>query len=429
MLPFVFASFCIIWFTIFVMVHIQYPFWNIQPIYHQYDYWRFLYTNPFIVHKQRPWKTKYLETNHIFMFPFEELNTTQQHYFLRLLQGYTLPDNQNVLYTFNEKDFSLLFSEHIQPCYVSFYYHQMPTPTDKTISFHNVHYSIDPYATMYSIPIVMNFLPSETSSEYVRLQLPFHSHPVIKNEKDIHAIRQLFQTHCYQYIVKHPDQKAALFRKQGEPHNGIIPIVEWDSYTYHIPKYPPQQQMDPYYVTHIHKETQNILETLFINEATDPSKRKQQHSQSQMTSTNHHKPFSLWVMVSFTHLLNLIKNQKSYVYVLMLKKSVQGIYFFTKRPIQYEEPEGMVLELTGSISYQPNVQLFFKGFLQGVHNILKTNKEYKYVSIQGNSHNTLLLPFWNKLVIPIQRDPVAYYMYNYVIPQSPFGAHSSFVLL
>ena len=99
MLPFVFASFCITWLTIFVMVHIQYPFWNIQPIYHQYDYWLFLYTNPFIVHKQRHWKTKYLETNHIFMFPFEDLNTTQKHYFLRLLQGYTLPNDQNVCCT------------------------------------------------------------------------------------------------------------------------------------------------------------------------------------------------------------------------------------------------------------------------------------------------------------------------------------------
>ena len=113
----------------------------------------------------------------------------------------------------------------------------------------------------------------------------------------------------------------------------------------------------------------------------------------------------------------------------MLKKSVQGIYFFTKRPILYEEPEGMVIELTGSISYQPNVQLFFKGFLQGVHNILKTNKEYKYMLVQGNSHNTLLLPFWNKLVIPIQRDPVCYYTYNYIIPQSPFGSHSCLMLL
>ena len=110
MLPFVFASFCIVWLTIFVMVHIQYPFWNIQPIYHQYDYWRFLYKNPFIVHKQKPWKTKYFETHHIFMFPFEDLNATQKHYFLRLLQGYTLPNDQNVLYTFNEQDFSLLFS-------------------------------------------------------------------------------------------------------------------------------------------------------------------------------------------------------------------------------------------------------------------------------------------------------------------------------
>ena len=179
-----------------------------------------------------------------------------------------------------------------------------------------------------------------------------------------------------------------------------------------------------YYVTHIHKNNQYTLETLFINEVSDPSTRNPQH-----IPTNHHKLFSLWATSSFTHLLNLIKNQKSYVYVLMFKKSVQGMYFFTKKHIQYEEPEGMVLELTGSISYQPNVQLFFKGFLQGVHNILKTNKEYKYVSIQGNSHNTLLLPFWNKLVIPIQRDSVAYYTYNYIIPQSPFGAHSSFVLL
>lgn len=415
MLHIVFALSCVIWFIIFVIVHVQFPFWNIQPIYHQYDYWRFMYTTPFIVHKQRPCKTKYLDTSHVFTFPIEDISEIQKYNYLRLLQGYALPDNQNVLYTFTNDDFRMLFSDHLYPCYVSFYYQDTPIPTDKTLTFCNTHYLIEPYAAVYSIPVVMNILPVSWCKEYIRLDIPFHSHPIVKDEGNKNVIRKIFQTHCSEYINKHPDQKVALFCKYGEPHSGIIPIVEWKSYTYYVMKYPPIQELDNCYMSNVNKDTIHLLDKIYTNETT--------------IDNSVHTPFSLCIMVSISNLIFNITTQNKIVYIMKCKDTIQGIYFFTKRPIEYEEPTGKTLELSGSISYQPDNVLFFKGFLQGLHDVMKTNKEYKYLHIHENSHNTLLIPHWHRQYRAIQVDPVAYYTYNYIIPQSPFYSGSVFILL
>ena len=97
--------------------------------------------------------------------------------------------------------------------------------------------------------------------------------------------------------------------------------------------------------------------------------------------------------------------------------------------MEYEEPEGKTMELVASINLQQSLEIFYKGFLQGLHNVRKANKNHKYIIIQQSSHNTLLFPLWNQQYQYIQRDQQAYYLFNYIVPQSPFASSSTFILL
>ena len=413
MVPYILSVTLLLWMTLCIIIKLQFPFWNIQPVYHQYDLWRFLYTTPFIVHKQKPWKTKYVDQQQVFTFSKENLSQKQINYLLQLLQGYTVPEDQNVIYNINEKQLTSMFREHQHECYVSFYYRQTPVPSETTLSFHNIHYQQAPIATMYSFPVVLNVLPSRSGTQYTQLSIPFHSHPINKHEEDLTISRTLFQTHNYNYIERHPKEKVSMFKKQGALHNGIIPIVEWYSYTYYIGQLPPMQQFDDITMTNIHTNNHTLLEQTFTNQCVSGSP----------------KQFSLWVTTHFSHILHQIKEEELYVYMLHQNMRPLAFYFFKKSPMEYEEPEGKTMELVASINLQQSLEIFYKGFLQGLHNVRKANKNHKYIIIQQSSHNTLLFPLWNQQYQYIQRDQQAYYLFNYIVPQSPFASSSTFILL
>ena len=46
---------------IFMYIKIKYPFWNIQPVYHTYDFVRGFISSPFIIQTRYPMKTKYCD--------------------------------------------------------------------------------------------------------------------------------------------------------------------------------------------------------------------------------------------------------------------------------------------------------------------------------------------------------------------------------
>ena len=40
----------------FAYIKIRYPFWNVQPVYHTYDFWRWFYRTPFLIQRGAPLK-------------------------------------------------------------------------------------------------------------------------------------------------------------------------------------------------------------------------------------------------------------------------------------------------------------------------------------------------------------------------------------
>ena len=83
---------CIAFFIIvFVFIKLKYPFWNNQPIFHRYDYWRYFYTVPFVIYKYRPVKTKFCDFINIKTVDYLEASDTDKANIINLLQCYYIP--------------------------------------------------------------------------------------------------------------------------------------------------------------------------------------------------------------------------------------------------------------------------------------------------------------------------------------------------
>ena len=71
---------------LWMIIKVKYPFWNIQPVIHSYDYWRCLYREPFTIYKYVPIKTKFCDFDQIFTFSYYDFSDQQKKYLINLLQ-------------------------------------------------------------------------------------------------------------------------------------------------------------------------------------------------------------------------------------------------------------------------------------------------------------------------------------------------------
>ena len=57
---------------IFVYIKLAYPFWNVQPVYHVYDFWRGFYRRPFRIHPRfhPKIKTKYTQSVDVCLYAY-----------------------------------------------------------------------------------------------------------------------------------------------------------------------------------------------------------------------------------------------------------------------------------------------------------------------------------------------------------------------
>ena len=83
-------------------IKIRHPFWNIQPVFHTYDYWRYLYTTPFIIRRDLiQMKQKFCDKVQVHTFPYLETTAIQRTQCIDLLRCYYIGSDR-VLYTITD---------------------------------------------------------------------------------------------------------------------------------------------------------------------------------------------------------------------------------------------------------------------------------------------------------------------------------------
>ena len=391
----------LVFLTIFVYIKLAFPFWNAQPVYHSYDFWRALYRHPFRIHQRfTPLaKSKYLDAKEVEIVPFAEATEYQKKGFVNLLQCYSM-ESDNTLFFYNLENMDAYFSGHMFSSYFSF----CKTPTYKKISEND-------------IPSRIGCISSRSGELYVRGNkeaIYYIDHLVMQRDKDHRGIsRKLMETHIYKTnIISKMDLEVdpimvQLFRRERELLTGIVPITRFRTSVYELPNNPAYyfDRKLPEHVlcVEIHSGNTDLLIDFLIVSRTR---------------------YDILGITDVANLVGLIKTGVFYVYVLKRLDDIFGVYIFRDTRIQ-EEERGCVVELVASISNTSSMDLFTTGFLQALGSIVKKRTVFKLLKMDDLADNGyLILSVFRKL----GEEWAAYYLYNYVVPGSPVLCSRVFIL-
>ena len=414
MIQYIFSSLFFVMLVLFAYIKIKYPFWNNQPVFHTYDYWRFFYSIPFIIYKYRPVKTKYCDFHQIETTNYVDSSQINKNKMVDLLQCYYIP-SEKILHTITCDDLDIIFTGINEPSYISLFY-------DKIIQNNadqqpNILINPEPSGCIASRAYKMFYRPTLVESSYTMNLIYFIDYLCVSRGRDIKKLnRMLLQTHEYNQRINNPNILISLLKKEVELFEGIIPLVKYNTSTYDIPnilfyKLPPGFQVIQIESSNIAIITDYLYNLIHGN-----------HS-------NNHCMFDLCIIQDISYYLAQIKSGNMYIYCLQHREQIYGVYFFKNTHTEYEDIEGKVLMFSTSIKNINNNEVFYTGFLRSMYHLLKTNKQYKLLMIENIGHNSDILSYWDLYNKHIFNHMTAYYLYNFIYPCSPLLSNRTLIAL
>ena len=103
MLQYFLFGITILYLLVYGYVKVKYPFWNNQPVFHTYDYWRRFYREPFVIYKYRPIKTKFCNFLDIKTHPYLDISKEEKGDVLYLLKSNYISSDR-IMLTLEEKE-------------------------------------------------------------------------------------------------------------------------------------------------------------------------------------------------------------------------------------------------------------------------------------------------------------------------------------
>lgn len=389
---------CIIVFlviSLFVYIKLAFPFWNRQPVYHTYDFWRFMYRTPFRIHQRFNllMKSKFCEMKDVQIVPFVDAKEGDKKAFVNILQCYSM-ESERSLYMFHLDNLETYLGGHIFSSYMSFY--RVPLYKSLNKSVNNIVVSEQPIGCISS-------RSGELFVSNMREPIYYIDHLVIQRDRDHRGIsRNLFETHIYKTnliskieLLTEPIM-VYLFRRDKELLTGIVPIVRFNVTTYILPNnldfYIQTRLPEHVLLIEIHSGNTDILID-FLG--------------------SYRSQISLCAMTDIANLIGLIKSGILFVYVVKRFHEILAVYIFRDTRIR-DEDIGSVLELVTSINL--NNRVFYNGFLHALCSIIKKQSIFNILRVDGLLDN-LSIP-WDEFY---SKDEwiAAYYLYNFVVPNSP----------
>lgn len=424
-------------FFLFITIKLCYPFWNIQPVYHSYDFWRVFYRNPFIIHKtfSEKWlKTKFCNRN-IETTDYQDIDENTKTEVIEFLQCHTI-QTENSLFLFQLDHLNSYLCGHLFPSYLSIY--RFPLT--------NNHQPIVGLLTGRSGKIYIN---NQHENIYYLDYLCVHrEHHLVK------TTRELIQTHIYNQMWKdsiynsskkgsqHSSIMVSIFRKDKELLSGIVPVVS--------------------FTTNYYKLVSFMNTSIKFREHMLLTEIKQDNIHLMFDFLEKIRPkFSLFGISDNGCLYELIKSNLLYVFVLhqfsfnmppkgaemselgqlpyasSMRKGVKqldevyAIYFFRDIRTQYDETDdfqGPALQLCGSITNGLEIDMFYKGYLKALQQILHTMPFFKILMMDVLGDNEYLASVMGSVQLVTQIKS-SYYLYNMVVPCSPNSSSQTFLLL
>ena len=387
---FILTSFIIYVLMLITYIRVKYPFWNLQPMFHHYDFWRYFYKSHHIINMNTRKLIRYYQPQ-IKTQSYMDFNDNIDEFVDFIHCNYI--ESDRVIMTATKSFYDSYFSGLIEPSFVSSLRDEMTKTSliacmsSRLLHFH--HNNID--HNIYYIDAVCI------------------KRDIKKSDK---IYLELFHTHIYNQISINPNVKSFIFKKETDLIDGLIPLVKFSSYLFHINKPFVSIVPLPNGVTCTKVSKTNF--SLLSNFVEYISKSDAQ--------------FSCKLSPDLSTFWTLLNNKEYFVYCLLIADKVLAIYFFKNTHIQYEDYDDDVYQLVSSYTNTQSAELFFNGFMKAIQLLDKEN-HISLMILDKISHNSLILQKFIESHHVIFKHDCAYYIYNTIIPKMPILAEKCLCLM
>jgi hypothetical protein len=237
-----------------------------------------------------------------------------------------------------------------------------------------------------------------------------------KNNKN-KVFYELFCSHLYNQSAKNKKIKISFLKKECVLCKGVVPFVKYHTYTFLLKNTRVDRLSKDFVMCRVFKENKELL-TNFVDKM--------------KTDINTH--FDFFAIPDIGAIMSMIQSNVLYVFCLKNKNEIYGYYFFKNASSVYEIQSNNAGENTlifiASYCNTVNVGLFYSGFVHSLKNILKENANYKVLLFDDISDNHLIFDIWkNGQQECLCKSLNAYYLYNFIYPQSPISKTKCFYLI
>jgi len=376
----------IIWYA---YVKLRYKFWSMQPVFHYYQWWYWLYPIG-ILNYDVPDKNRYTNLKNIITTKYQDVDNIHIQNYIKLIKNDFLnykevsfnPTKDNILNYFE--------SNNITPYFTFFIEKEKLINENKEIVENNK---------------LIGGMTSRALNVYIKNKKPFNIYYVDylcvdKNKRKQNIAPQIIQTHVYNVRRVNKNIKTFLFKKDNEL-NGIVPLTMYLTKSYDISEWTLPKINCPLF---------NILEL------------SKQTLQLFFEYIDENNPFKCYISCNPENLLNLIETKNIYGYIARNNTNVIGVYLFRNSTTLFNSDK--VFDIFFSLCYnKKKTTLFNYGFQKSLFECLK-KEQFKYLSIENISHNNYIIDNIN--IKPYKIFPTAYYFYNYI--NKPFFSNDIAIL-
>lgn len=387
-----------IFFFIFLLVilfllwiKIKYRFWSIQPVFHFYDFYYWVY-NVGIIRPELPEKNRYTNFKNIKTLEIQSITNKYLQEILVLIQLNYLRNGSNKFMP-KKENFVPYFKGHFDKTFFSIYLKDIPIIHNKTNETFTEKQII---GVMTSRPLHVSIKSS--SKKYNNFDVYYVDYLCVnRNYRKQGIAPELIQTH--EYNQSHLNKKicVSLFKREEEL-TGIIPLTIYKTYCFKL-----KHNISTY---------SNLKYTLLTGD--------NQNLYYFYNFLKQQDIFDIIIYPELSNIIELVQTNNIFIKMLMDKHNILAVYVFRNTCLQIEDKN--VLSCVNSIRGQ-NCEKddFINGFRKCINEF---SNNYGYVTIENISHNNLLVHSLN--LNPIIVSPMAYFFYNFAY--SPFSSEKCFIL-
>ena len=297
-----FLFFVIFVFSVVTYIKFKFKFWYEQPVFHIYDFQYYLFP-PGIILNELPNKNKYCNFKNVETIAFDKLNSYQIDNFVNFIRKNYLKNEENVFLP-NKENIIPYFNFHNSKCFFSFYSIDDLLLDVKTNSIIENKKIISVMTTKPVHIIINNGCKDAYFDAYYVDYLC-----VDKNYRNKGIAPQIIQTHEYNQRLLNKKIKVSLFKREGEL-TGIVPLCVYNSYGFDISVWDkPFKFVQNINLIEIVKQNIYILiDFIKVN----------------------NNIFDITIITEISNLLELIKTQNIYCYVVIQNDIILCAYFFKK---------------------------------------------------------------------------------------------------